>query len=204
MSVAEPPNHHANFPGFSGVSGLIRALSMVAGRGAVARLAADVARVTAADRVVDVGCGPGAAAREAARRGADVWGVDPTPMMLRLARILSARGRRVTWLEGAAEALPLPDAAATVLWSLSTVHHWSELKRGLAEAFRVLAPGGRLLAVERRRQPGTTGMASHGWTDEQARSFADICVAVGFVAPHIATRQTGRKDYLIVTADRSA
>jgi ubiquinone/menaquinone biosynthesis C-methylase UbiE len=203
VSATEAPNHHADYPGFSGVSGLIAGLSMVAGRGAVARLAADLARVTAADRVVDVGCGPGAAAREAARRGATVWGVDPTPVMLRLARIVGARGRRVTWLEGAAEALPLPDAAATVLWSLSTVHHWPDLKRGLAEAFRVLAPGGRLLAIERRRQPGTTGMASHGWTDEQAQSFADSCVAAGFVDPHIAMRRTGRREYLIVTAARS-
>ena len=39
MSVTEPPNHHADFPAFSGVSGLIAGLSMVAGRGAVARLA---------------------------------------------------------------------------------------------------------------------------------------------------------------------
>jgi SAM-dependent methyltransferase len=70
VSVTEPPNHHADFPGFSGLFGLIAGLSMVTGRGAVARLAADLARVAAADRVVDVGCGPGAAAREAARRGA--------------------------------------------------------------------------------------------------------------------------------------
>ena len=204
MSVTEPPNHHADFPAFAGVSGLIAGLSMVAGRGAVARLAADLAGVTAADRVVDVGCGPGAAAREAARRGAQVWGVDPAPVMLRLARLLTVRGGGVTWLDGAAEALPLPDAAATVLWSLATVHHWPDLAGGLAEAFRVLAPGGRLLVIERRRRPGTTGLASHGWTDEQAQSFAGSCVAAGFIEPHVATRHTGRKDYLIVTAARPA
>jgi ubiquinone/menaquinone biosynthesis C-methylase UbiE len=133
-----------------------------------------------------------------------VWGVDPAPVMLRLARILAARGSPVTWLEGAAEALPLPDAAATVLWSLATVHHWRDLAGGLAEAFRVLAAGGRLLAIERRRRPGTTGLASHGWTDEQARSFAGSCVAAGFVDPHTEMRQIGRKEHLIVTATRSA
>jgi ubiquinone/menaquinone biosynthesis C-methylase UbiE len=90
-----------------------------------------------------------------------------------------------------------------VLWSLATVHHWQHLARGLAEAIRVLAPGGRLLAIE-RRLPGTKGLASHGWTDEQVRSFAGSCVAAGFVNPHVETRPTGRKEYLIVTATRSA
>ena len=144
-----------------------------------------------------------AAAREAARRGAQVWGVDPAPVMLRLARLLTVRGGGVTWLDGAAEALPLPDAAATVLWSLATVHHWPDLAGGLAEAFRGLARGGRLMAIERRRGPGATGAASVGWTDEQAQSFADSCVAAGFVDPHVATRHAGRKDYLIGTAGRS-
>lgn len=198
----EPPNHHADYPGFSGAFGLVAGLSMAIGRGGVARLTVDVAAVAASDRVVDVGCGPGAAAREAARRGAEVWGVDPAPVMLRLARWFTARDARIRWLEGAAEALPLPDGAATVLWSISTVHHWPDLDGGLAEAFRVLAPGGRLLAIERKRQPGSTGLASHGWTDSQAQAFADRCVAAGFADPYIQTRRVGRKAHLVVTATR--
>jgi SAM-dependent methyltransferase len=143
VSFHEPPNHHADYPGFSGAFGFLAGLTMVLGRGGVARLAADTARVTASDRVVDVGCGPGAAAREAARRGAEVWGVDPAAPMLRIARAITAKDLRITWSEGVAEALPVPDGAATALWSISTVHHWPDLPGGLAEAFRVLVPGGR-------------------------------------------------------------
>jgi SAM-dependent methyltransferase len=189
MSVAQPPNHHADYPGFSGVSGLLAGLSMLVGRGGLARLAADLADVQASDRVVDVGCGPGAAAREAARRGASVWGVDPAPVMLRLARTFTARDAGIVWLEGAAEALPLPDAAATVLWSIATVHHWPDLD-------------GRLLAIERRRSPEARGLASHGWTDEQAQAFAHRCVAAGFVDPHVEKRLVGRAAHLTVTASR--
>src|SRR5689334_547529 len=117
-------NHHAHQPGFAGVSGLLAGLTMTVGRGAVAHLAADVAEVSRGDRVVDVGCGPGTAAREAARRGAEVTGIDPAPVMLKLARGLTHSAASVSWLEGTAEALPRLDGTATVLWSIATVHHW--------------------------------------------------------------------------------
>src|SRR5271165_3216634 len=127
------------------------ALSMTVGRGPVARAIAAAARLTAADRVVDVGCGPGTAVREAARAGASATGVDPSPVMLRLARLISSmrKATRVSWVEGSAERLPLPDGAATVVWAISSVHHWADTVRGLAEIHRVLGPGGRVLLAER-------------------------------------------------------
>jgi hypothetical protein len=93
-----PVNHHADFPGFAGVTGLLAGLIMLAGRGGVARLAADLTSVSRRDRVVDVGCGPGTAAREAARRGARVIGVDPAPVMLRLARALTRDRAAIDWV----------------------------------------------------------------------------------------------------------
>lgn len=203
MPVAEPPNHHADLPGFSGIPGFLAGLAMLAGRGKVARLAADLAEISDTDRVVDIGCGPGAAVREAARRGAEVWGVDPAPVMLRIARGFTGRDAGISWLAGTAEGLPLPDGAATVTWSISTVHHWKDLDHGLAEVFRVLVPGGRLLAIERRREAGTSGLASHGWTDDQAQAFADYCVAKGLNNPHILTKQIGRTAHLIVKVTRA-
>ena len=195
-------NHHADHPGFSGIGGLLAGLSMLVGRGAVARLAADLAAVTGDDRVVDVGCGPGAAAREAARRGAGVTGVDPAPVMLKLARRLTHPRSSIAWQEGAAEALPLPDGAATVMWSISTVHHWPDLHAGLAEAHRVLRSGGLLLAIERRSRPGAKGLASHGWTEDQAAAFADLCRAAGFTDVRVETHTPGRGALLIVQARR--
>lgn len=175
---------------------------MTLGRSAVSRLAADLADVTGEDRVVDIGCGPGAAAREAARRGAEVTGVDPAPVMLKLARRLTRASASVSWVEGTAEALPLPDGSATVVWSISTVHHWTDVDAGLAAAYRVLGPGGRLVVIERRSQPGAKGLASHGWTDDQAARFADQCRAVGFTDVRVATHRPARKTLLVVEATK--
>src|SRR3712207_2751108 len=95
-AVPAVPNHHADHPGFAGVTGLLMGLTMVPGRGTLARLAADLVAVAPGDHVVDVGCGPGAIAREAARRGARVTGVDPAEVMLGLARRLTRKGAPIT------------------------------------------------------------------------------------------------------------
>ncbi|MDR0342153.1 MAG: class I SAM-dependent methyltransferase, partial [Nocardiopsaceae bacterium] len=101
---------------FRGVAGVVAGTAMLVRRAAIARLVADAAGVTQGDRVVDVGCGPGGAVREAARRGAYVTGVDPAPLMLRLGRYLT-RGplrERATFRPGTAEHLPLPGESESV------------------------------------------------------------------------------------------
>jgi ubiquinone/menaquinone biosynthesis C-methylase UbiE len=197
-----PVNHHADHPGFSGVTGVLVGLMLLWMGRANARLAADVTGVSGSDRVIDVGCGPGGAAREAARRGARVTGVDPAPVMLRLARTVT-RDAGIRWVEGTAETVPLPDGSATVWWSLATVHHWKDVGQGLREAHRLLAANGRLLAVERRAQPGATGLASHGWTQQQAESFAAQCRTAGFTDVAISQHGKGRRAVWAVRATRS-
>lgn len=192
LAESAPPNHHASHPGFAGVRGLVAALTFTVGRGGDADLAVDLTATGAGDRVVDIGCGPGVAARRAVARGASsAVGVDPATVMLRVARVLTRT--RVRYLAGAAEALPLPDGCATAVWSLATVHHWKDLDAGLAEVRRVLRPGGRFLAVERRiTDPGARGHASHGWTDAQARRFADRCHILGFRDVDVADHEPRR------------
>lgn len=202
MPSAGAVNHHAGHPGFAGVTGLLAGLTMIVRRGTVARLTADLASVSEADRVVDVGCGPGTAVREAARRGARVTGVDPAPVMLRLARTLTRDRSAITWAQGTAEDLPQPDGSATVLWAVATIHHWTDMTAGLNEAKRVLASGGRFLAIERRVRPGATGLASHGWTDQQAESFAGQCRAAGFDEVQVDKHTPGRRAVFVVGAIR--
>jgi ubiquinone/menaquinone biosynthesis C-methylase UbiE len=199
--AALPPNHHAHFPAFAGVGGLIAALTFAVGRTGDADLAIRLTGTGPDDHVVDIGCGAGVAVRRAARSATSVIGIDPAPMMLRVARLLTRRGSSVVdYLGGAAEALPLPDGSATVVWSLASVHHWQDLDAGLEEARRVLAASGRLLAVERCVAPGATGHASHGWTDDQAGAFAERCRAVGFLDPEIGHQQNGRRRVVYVLA----
>ncbi|MGE2836635.1 class I SAM-dependent methyltransferase [Mycobacterium sp. SMC-4] len=194
-------NHHGDHPGFSGLSGTLCALVFLLTGRRSARLAAELTAVTADDHVVDIGCGPGTAVREAARRGARATGVDPSASMLAVGRAVFRRAG-ITLVEGEAEALPLPDASATVVWALATVHHWRAVDAGLTEAHRVLASGGRLLAVERQSPPGATGFASHGWTRAQADAFADLCRSAGFTGATVGSERVGRRDVWTVSATR--
>ena len=104
----------------------ITVASMTMGRVPLARAAADAVDLTPADRVVDIGCGPGTAVRLAARHTISATGIDPDPAMLRFARWITALrpSPNVDWLEGRAEKLPLADGQATVAWAINSVHHW--------------------------------------------------------------------------------
>ena len=159
-----------------------------------ARLAVEQARVSGSDTVVDIGCGPGNAVRLAAREGARVTGVDPSALMLRLARTVTRHQPTVSWAQGTAEQLPLADGSATVAWSVKTVHHWKDVTAGLAEVKRVLTAGGRFLVIERQVRPDSTGLASHGWTEAQVDAFKAACLEGGFdtvdVGKHVHGRTT--------------
>jgi ubiquinone/menaquinone biosynthesis C-methylase UbiE len=194
------PNHHAHYGKFSGPAGLVAALSMVVGRTGDARSAARLGGLGSGDVVVDIGCGPGVAVRHAARVGAAVTGVDPAPVMLRVARLLTPSRRNVRYLEGVAEALPVPDHSANVVWSIASVHHWTDLDAALEEVRRALEPGGRFVAIERRTIAGAHGLASHGWTDAQAAAFADRCREHGFDNVRVDHNPTPRRSTVSVTA----
>ncbi|MCB0981091.1 MAG: class I SAM-dependent methyltransferase [Acidimicrobiaceae bacterium] len=194
------PNHHASHPGFSGASGLFAAVSFLFGRDRAAELAIDVAALQPGERLVDVGCGPGVAVHHARSLGATAIGVDPAPVMLRVARARWRATPAVQWRLGTAEGLPVEDGWANVVWSLSTVHHWHDVDRSLAEARRVLAPGGRLVTIERRiTDINADGSASHGWQRDQADSFAELCTRHGFVRPAVG-EHTGKGTVLSVVA----
>ena len=198
------PNHHADYPGFAGVLGLVAALTMVWDRRGDIPLAERLSDLTPQDTVVDVGCGPGTAVRRAAQVGATVTGVDPAPVMLQVARLLTKSHERAHYSTGTAEALPVPDGSVSVLWAIRTVHHWQNIDAALTEARRVLAPAGRFVAIERRTEPGATGHASHGWTNEQAGAFADICKQHGFVDAHVGHHESGSNAALSVSAKAPA
>ena len=186
---------------FDGPLGLVAGLAMALGRGRMARMVADAAGVGPGDRVVDVGCGPGRFLREAAERGAEVVGVDPSRRMRRLAeRFTPARLRpKVTVLDGSAENLPLGDGSASVAWAVASVHHWTDVDAGLAELCRVLAPGGRLLLVERlARRRGWFSLHALAW--EGAERLAARATAAGFVDAAAERHAQGRHRLVVVRA----
>ena len=103
--------------------------------------------------VLDVGCGQGVdvciAAGQAGPAGR-VAGVDGSPEMLKRARAHAAlaRAANTQFLEGSAEALPIGDAGFDLVISSGVYNLVIDKPRALAEAWRVLKPGGRLQVAD--------------------------------------------------------
>jgi arsenite methyltransferase len=107
-----------------------------------------VADLREGERVLDLGSGGGIDVLLSARRvgpAGFAYGVDMTDDMLTLARANAARAgaRNVQFRKGEIENLPLPDAAVDVVISNCVINLSADKDRVLAEAFRVLKPGGR-------------------------------------------------------------
>ncbi|HEY62987.1 MAG TPA: class I SAM-dependent methyltransferase [Caldilineae bacterium] len=91
-------------------------------------------------RVLDVGCGLGMYMRKMRTFTPDVYGVE-----IDLERAAEA-GRELSLVAcAAAEVLPFPDASFDVVLSHEMIEHVQDDRRTVAEAIRVLRPGGRLV-----------------------------------------------------------
>ncbi|HVU90950.1 MAG TPA: methyltransferase domain-containing protein [Jatrophihabitans sp.] len=163
------------------------------GRLATAQLA-ELAGISRSDRVLDAGTGIGGTARFlAARYGCPVLGVDLTPEYCETARWLTevtGMSDRVVIEPGDVTDLPFTDGAFDVVFSQHVQMNIADKAALYAEAYRVLAPGGRLAMWD------VTGAADRvvypvPWAPEAADSHLvtadDLRAAVesaGFVVEH--------------------
>lgn len=153
----EPPNHFlhdyvaeqfAAPEGFSGqlIAAAMRIINWLPYRAAFRRLSID-----AEDHVLEVGFGPGSGLRKLTRlaaRGA-VFGIDRSKTMISIAAArneasISAGTLKIS--EGSFEALPMPDGSVDTIMAVNILYFVDPLEKALAEAYRVLKPGGRFVA----------------------------------------------------------
>ena len=107
-----------------------------------------LAKLNEGETVLDLGSGGGIDVLLSARRvgpTGKVYGLDMTDDMLALARENQRKAgvSNVEFLKGELENIPLPDGSVDVIISNCVVNLSADKDRALAEAFRVLRPGGR-------------------------------------------------------------
>ena len=104
----------------------------------------DAAQIEMGQRVLDVACGTGVLAREAASRVGPtgfVTGLDVAPGMLAVATRLAPG---IEWRQGRAESLPYADGSFDAVVSQFGLMFFTDRRQALSEMLRVLAPGGHL------------------------------------------------------------
>ena len=103
------------------------------------------------ERVLDVACGTGVVTRLVAQRvglAGKVVGLDLNPGMLAVAASSAANepptSAPITWQEGGATKMPLPDAAFDIACCQLGLQFFPDRPAALREMYRILVPGGRL------------------------------------------------------------
>lgn len=146
---------------------------------------------------VDVGCGSGRAVAEMAERGARAVGVDVDPEMITVA---GARWPAGEFHVGDACELPLETGSVSCYRADKVLHTLADPVRAVAEARRVLAPGGRAALLGQDRdtiaidsdEPETTRRLVHAKADtlpspRVARGYRSLLLDAGFTDPVVET-----------------
>lgn len=152
------------------------------------RWAVSLLDVRSADRVLEIGFGPGVAIAELVRAGAGhVYGIDHSEVMLRQASRRNAaaiRAGRVTLVRASVERIPpaLGGPFDAVL-AVNSLGFWPAPAERLAELRRRLVPGGRVAIASQPRCPGATADTSQS----AGREIAGLLTAAGFTCPAVHT-----------------
>ena len=146
-----------------------------------------------AGRVLDVGCGSGRITNQVAQFSGSVVGIDEDASLVRAARENSA-ARNVTYLVGGAQKLEFGKNEFDAVLFIKSLHHVpNELQAGaLAEACRVIRPGGGVLVVEPVYKGGAYEEIVSIYHDEQTVRLSALR----------AIRETGFRLFSVVREER--
>src|SRR5204862_2658886 len=97
------------------------------------------------DRLLDVGCGTGAAVRDAARTLDRAVGVDLSPAMIERARAWQNVPPNVEFRVGESGRMPVQDGEFTAVLCTNSFHHYPDPDAAAREMARALESGGRLV-----------------------------------------------------------
>jgi ArsR family transcriptional regulator len=160
--------------------------------------------------VADLGCGEGYLTIEIARWAARVIAVDRSAEVLQRARALARRRRagNITWKRGAIERVPIADGRVELAVLSQALHHAACPDRALAEASRILAPGGRLLVLDLRshQEAWVKERLDDRWLGFGEDELNRLVGAAGFrdVQVRVGSRRTGDPFTVLVATGAKA
>jgi ArsR family transcriptional regulator len=140
-------------------------------------------RLTPCIDVADLGAGEGLISQLIARRARQVWCIDNSPRMVEVGTELAARNglANLSYRLGDIEQVPLPDRSVDLAILSQALHHARKPAAAVAEAHRILRPGGQILVLDLREH-----------TFEKARElYADVWLGFKESALHTYLRDAG-------------
>lgn len=102
--------------------------------------------------IADLGAGEGLVSQLLARRAKQVWCIDSSPKMVEVGSALAEKNglANLAYKLGDIEKVPLADASVDLAILSQALHHAQHPQAAVAEAFRILKPGGQLLVLDLR------------------------------------------------------
>lgn len=166
--------------------------------------------LTEKDVLLDVGCGTGAAVRDAAPTVTRAVGFDLSPGMIAQAEERAAELDNVEFRTGDVSGrLPFADGAFTALVCTTAFHHFPRPTDTIREMARVLAPSGRLIIADANRRHAAVfaldlvlrvAQPSHAGFRSPGQLMHDLCAA-GFARVSYCT--TRWRSYAFVRAEKA-
>lgn len=144
--------------------------------------------------VADLGAGEGLVSQLLARRAKQVWCIDSSPKMVEVGTALAEKNglANLAYKLGDIEQVPLDSASVDLAILSQALHHAQHPQTAVAEAFRILKPGGQLLVLDLRE---------HGF--ERAHElYADVWLGFTENALHAYLEKAGFHAIEVVTVAR--
>jgi ubiquinone/menaquinone biosynthesis C-methylase UbiE len=138
-------------------------------------------------RILDIGCANGRVAVAVAERAGAVTGLDSSETLFNLARMAARQAgvhRKVRCVKGDAHELPFEAASFDGAIMVDTLHHLERPELAVAEARRVLKPGGLVIVAEVERQPGEPVRGCNRYT---RRELIALLANAGFTSVRLRT-----------------